>query len=127
MNRTIRRTAAVGVLAVAGIAGAAPVLAAKTPVLRVDVAKGKLAFTQKKLVVAKPGKVTFVLHNASGVPHNLGVKGNGLDDEQIGAPTKTITKGAASATYSLKKGTYEFYCEVPGHEAAGMKGVLIVK
>jgi hypothetical protein len=26
-----------------------------------------------------------------------------------------------------KKGPYEFYCSVPGHEQAGMKGTLTVK
>ena len=29
-------------------------------------------------------------------------------------------------TVTLKKGTYTFYCPVDGHEAAGMKGKLIV-
>ena len=27
---------------------------------------------------------------------------------------------------NLKAGTYTFYCSVPGHEAAGMKGTLTV-
>jgi uncharacterized cupredoxin-like copper-binding protein len=30
-------------------------------------------------------------------------------------------------TAKLKKGTYVFYCSVPGHEQAGMKGKLIVR
>ena len=29
-------------------------------------------------------------------------------------------------TVKLKKGTYTFYCPVDGHEAAGMKGKLVV-
>jgi uncharacterized cupredoxin-like copper-binding protein len=29
-------------------------------------------------------------------------------------------------TANLKPGTYEFYCSVPGHEQAGMKGTLTV-
>jgi uncharacterized cupredoxin-like copper-binding protein len=100
---------------------------ATTPVLRVDANRaGKLAFVQRK-ISARAGAITFVLHNASSVQHNLGVKGNGLDDEQIGAPTKTITKSVARVTYTLKPGTYEFFCEVPGHETAGMKGTLVVK
>jgi uncharacterized cupredoxin-like copper-binding protein len=28
---------------------------------------------------------------------------------------------------NLKPGTYEFYCPVPGHEQAGMKGTLTVQ
>jgi uncharacterized cupredoxin-like copper-binding protein len=30
-------------------------------------------------------------------------------------------------TADLKAGTYIFYCQVPGHEQAGMKGTLTVK
>jgi len=29
-------------------------------------------------------------------------------------------------TATLKKGRYEFYCSVPGHEQAGMKGTLTI-
>ena len=29
-------------------------------------------------------------------------------------------------TFSAAPGRYEFYCRVPGHKAAGMKGTLIV-
>jgi len=40
---------------------------------------------------------------------------------------KTVKKGGTSTvTATLKKGTYTFYCPVPGHEAGGMKGKLIV-
>ena len=30
-------------------------------------------------------------------------------------------------TVTLKKGTYEFYCPVSGHKAAGMKGRIVVR
>jgi uncharacterized cupredoxin-like copper-binding protein len=130
VRSTIAALATAGALALSiGVVAAvgAQASSAKTPVLRVDASPaGKLAFVQKKISV-KAGAITFVLHNKSAVPHNLGVKGNGLDDEQIGAPSKTITKSVTKVTYKLTPGTYEFYCEVPGHEAAGMKGKLVVK
>ena len=28
---------------------------------------------------------------------------------------------------SLEKGTYEFYCAIPGHKEAGMRGELIIE
>ena len=41
---------------------------------------------------------------------------------------KIVRKGKTSmVTADPEEGGYEFYCSVPGHEAAGMKGTLIVK
>jgi uncharacterized cupredoxin-like copper-binding protein len=41
--------------------------------------------------------------------------------------TKTITGTSATANVNLKPGKYTFFCSVPGHEQAGMKGTLTVK
>jgi plastocyanin/mono/diheme cytochrome c family protein len=84
---------------------------------------GDLRFVQKTLS-AKAGKVTFAFTNKSPVPHNFAIKGNGVK----AGPTATISGGkTASLTVTLKAGSYEFYCAVPGHEQAGMKGTLTVK
>jgi plastocyanin len=72
---------------------------------------------------ATPGKVTLRMKNASSTPHDIGIKGGGLN--QVGA---VVTSGGVSTvSASLKPGTYAFYCSVDGHEAAGMKGTLTVK
>ena len=34
--------------------------------------------------------------------------------------------GTSTVTVTVTPGTYIFYCSVPGHEQAGMKGVLTV-
>ncbi len=73
---------------------------------------------------AKAGTVTLQMANpsGSGVPHGVAVQGNGVDKD-----SKIVQPGAsASVTVTLKPGTYSFYCPVAGHEAAGMKGTLIV-
>ena len=68
---------------------------------------------------AKAGKVTLSMSNPSSFPHAVGIKGKGKG--------KTVKKGGTSTfSTTLKKGTYTFYCPVPGHEAGGMKGKLIV-
>ncbi len=82
---------------------------------------GKLKFNKKSLT-AKHGKVTIKMSNPSGLPHGIAVEGKGVDKDG-----KTVRKGGTSTvTVTLKKGKYEFYCPVPGHKAAGMKGTLTV-
>jgi uncharacterized cupredoxin-like copper-binding protein len=98
--------------------------AAPTATVKVDAdPSGKLAFVQKTLRVPA-GDDLFVFTNASSVPHNLAIEGNGVD----AGPTATISGGdTAELTVSLEPGTYTFYCEVPGHEQAGMTGTLTVE
>jgi plastocyanin len=80
-----------------------------------------LKFDKSKLT-AKAGKVTLSMSNPSGIPHAIAVEGKGVDVDG-----KTVMKGGTStATAKLKPGTYEFYCPVDGHKAAGMKGTLTV-
>jgi plastocyanin len=86
---------------------------------------GQLRFTQSKLTVAKPGMVTLVMRNPSsaGMTHGVSLEGNGVDkDGPIVAPGKTST-----ISVDLKKGSYTYYCPVPGHRQAGMVGTLTVK
>jgi plastocyanin len=86
---------------------------------------GQLRFTQSKLTVAKPGKVTLVMRNptSAGMTHGVSLEGHGVDkDGPIVAPGKT-----SSITVALKKGTYTYYCPVPGHRQAGMTGTLTVQ
>ena len=60
--------------------------------------------------------------STSGVPHGIAVEGNGVDQDG-----KTVQPGGKSTdTLTLKPGTYTFYCPVPGHKEAGMKGTLVV-
>ena len=81
---------------------------------------GSLKFTTATLK-AKAGTVTFDFTNKASIPHAFAIKGNGVN-----AKGKTVTGGSDTLTVKLKPGTYTFYCPVPGHEAAGMKGTLTV-
>ena len=89
--------------------------------LKLAADKSALKFDKSSLT-AKAGKVTLEMANPSQIPHAVAIKGNGVDVDG-----KTIGNGETStASADLKPGTYTFYCPVPGHEAAGMKGTLTV-
>ena len=82
---------------------------------------GALRFTTDSLQ-SNAGEVTIVMENSSSVPHNIALKGGGVDEQG-----EIVGKGERSeVTATVDPGTYEFYCSVPGHEAAGMKGELTV-
>ncbi len=80
---------------------------------------GQLAY-QAKSATAKAGKVTIRSKNDASVPHNIAIKGG---------PEGPVVQGGkvSEVSTSLKAGSYEFYCSVPGHEQAGMKGSLKVE
>jgi plastocyanin len=82
---------------------------------------GALRFTTESLQ-ANAGEVTIVMDNPSSVPHNVAIQGGGVDEKG-----EVVEKGGQSeVSATVEPGTYEFYCSVPGHEAAGMKGELVV-
>jgi uncharacterized cupredoxin-like copper-binding protein len=76
-------------------------------------------FTLSTTSVAK-GTVTFKVTNKGSLTHDFTINGK---------KTKNIAHGK-SATLTVtfaKAGRYPYKCSVPGHAAAGMKGVLTVK
>ena len=109
-------------LAQAPATGAPTASAPVAGAIQLGVLGNNLAF-DKKTLVARAGKVTITLTNASPIPHDIAIKGNGIDVK--GA---TVSGGGRSTvTAVLKPGTYTFYCSVPGHAEAGMRGTLTVK
>lgn len=80
---------------------------------------GQLAYRFEN-AEAKAGKVTLESQNDSSVPHNIALKGGPEGETVQGGETSTITA-------DLKPGKQTFFCSVPGHEQAGMKGTLTVK
>src|SRR5438093_10536518 len=121
--RITRLTAAVTVAAVA-VGGAAATQVAngappKRPLAKsyaLKAAKQGLAFNVKT-IRARHGKITLKMSNPSSFQHAIAVGSH---------KGKVVGKGGTSTvTVTLKKGTYTFYCPVPGHRAGGMKGKLI--
>jgi plastocyanin len=115
-----RRLALAAIVVLAGALGVAALASAATS-LSVRASKTALKFNTKTLRAAH-GKVTITMANPASTRHAIAIKGHGVDKDG-----KTVGKNKTSTvTVTLKKGTYTFYCPVDGHEAAGMKGKLIV-
>ena len=75
--------------------------------------------------------MTFTITNNGNLPHDFKVcssnKG-GTANTCNGKGTKQISpkaKGKLVVTF-LRSGKYEYLCTLPGHAAAGMKGILTV-
>jgi plastocyanin len=70
-----------------------------------------------------PGSYVFDLKNEGKTAHNLTIDGPGVAN----AATPTIAAGkTAKLQVKLQSGTYELYCSVPGHKAAGMDTKITV-
>jgi uncharacterized cupredoxin-like copper-binding protein len=75
---------------------------------------------------AKAGNVTIDFNNPnSSLGHDVCVQDSG--GKEVGC-SDVITGSSTTLDLSnLKAGKYTFFCSVPGHEAAGMKGTLTVQ
>jgi uncharacterized cupredoxin-like copper-binding protein len=112
---------------IAIVAGAAAALAIALPASAgqtasvVNVTAGKpseLKFTLSTKSVAK-GVVTFKVVNKGKLEH----------DFKVGGKVTPKLKSGKTATLkvTLRAGKAAYLCTVPGHAAAGMKGILTVK
>jgi len=121
---TIRSVSALAALAVAGlalvpVAGAHAERQARSTATTVQVKGGEFFFKLSAKSVASPGKVTFVFKNTGHILHDFKISSK---KTPLIGPGKTAT-----IAVTLKKGKYTYLCTVPGHAAAGMKGVFTVR
>ncbi len=105
-------------------AGTAHPQAARSPraanaVTHVTVAASEFKFVFSKRSIPAPGTVIFTVVNKGKISHNF----------RIGTKTTPNLLPGKSATLTVKftkKGHYAYLCTIPGHAAAGMKGVFAV-
>ena len=119
MPRIVLVLSAVAALSGAAVASAAP--AASPQVVHLSAPVSGLRYDQK-VVHARAGKIEIVFLNRSMLRHNVNVE----QGEHEFGKSATVSKGSVKFFVTLKKGSYNFYCSVPGHEDAGMHGTLIV-
>ena len=73
-------------------------------------------------ITTTPGIVNLELEDAGGL-HTLVFDGAEAGFQlEVGGATKTDTK-----KIQLSPGKYTFFCDIPGHRAAGMHGTITVK
>jgi len=112
----------VGVVLVVAALAVGSYALASTTTLKLTSSKTALKYDKKKLK-AHAGKITIVMKNPSAIfQHDVAIKIKGkVHKSKLAGTNKTV-----KLTLTLKPGTYTFYCTVPGHAAAGMKGKLVV-
>ena len=116
-----RLVVGVALLAAAGLAVGSLAFAGSTT-LKLTSSKTALKYDKKKLT-AHAGKITISMKNPSSIfQHDVAIKIKGkVHKSKLAGHNQTV-----KLTLTLKPGKYTFYCTVPGHAAAGMKGTLTV-
>lgn len=90
-------------------------------VKEISVESNGLSFTPNEVTVKEGDTVKVTYKNNKGT-HDWGI-------DEFNVRTKLLNAGTSETVEFVanKKGTFEFYCSVPGHRTAGMKGSLIVE
>ena len=115
----MRQLAAIATVVLASLA-LAPLSLARTEATTVQVKGGEFFFRLSTKSTPRPGKVTFVFKNVGHVQHDFKINGK---KTPLISPGKT----ARLVVTFKKKGKFPYLCTVPGHAAAGMKGVFTVR
>lgn len=100
--------------------GSAYVEPAGPPMASVEIDSGNLFFKPNAITVPA-GVVQFTMKNIQSGVHTFVIRGVSGYMLEVSGDGDTDTKKV-----ELKPGTYTFYCNIPGHEQAGMKGTLTV-
>lgn len=91
--------------------------------MRLDAAPDGLLRFERGTVSATAGRTLVEMANPSGIPHAIGIRGQGVDESG-----QTVGKGGVSRVEAeLGPGTYTLFCPVGGHEQAGMVARLTVR
>jgi uncharacterized cupredoxin-like copper-binding protein len=94
----------------------------------VDLGTYDIYFNPNVITIPADTPITFTITNDGAAAHNFSITDHNnpnvtnlnISEDLNPGETKTVTINAPA-------GTYYFYCDVPGHEAAGMFGYLEVK
>ena len=109
--------------AVAAMLGACGDQDDAAPTLRID---GVDIDYDQDTYEAPPGPTTLEFRNRGSLAHNIVFRA--APGAPVASGVDDFVAAGAEATFEveLAPGDYAFYCSVPGHEAAGMVGTLVV-
>jgi uncharacterized cupredoxin-like copper-binding protein len=96
-----------------------PALGSRATTTTVSVRASDLKFALSRKVVPK-GTVIFKVVNKGAIAHDFKIKGKRT-------PLLNPGQRATLKVVFTKTGKYPYLCTIPGHAAAGMKGVVTVK
>ena len=85
-----------------------------------EVVSVDIAFEPAALTIPAGQDVVVNIPNTGALPHNFSIDELNISVDQPAGSTGTVTINAPP-------GTYTYYCNVPGHRAAGMEGTLTVQ
>ena len=120
--RSILALAAVAIaaLALVQLASARSEQKAAVAATTIQVSGGEFFFKLSTKSMAKPGTATFVFKNVGHILHDFSIGGKKTPMIQPGKTARLVV------TFK-KKGSFHYLCTVPGHAAAGMRGVFTVR
>jgi uncharacterized cupredoxin-like copper-binding protein len=115
------------VLVLAGCGGGGGTASYKEPVgpaiSTVTIESGNLFFKPKTVTLTPPGIYELKLANTQTGEHTLV-----FGDKVPGFRLDVMGPGSTQqAKIDLKAGSYTFWCDLPGHRAAGMEGKITVQ
>jgi uncharacterized cupredoxin-like copper-binding protein len=112
----------VAAFALAGqtVASVNPKTQSTEPVTEIDLSLADIFFEPEELTIPADTDVTVHLSNDGASLHSFNVDDLGIHEEVAPGETTDVVINAPP-------GEYEFYCDIPGHAAAGMVGTLIVQ
>lgn len=89
---------------------------------RVTVVGKEFQFIPNVIRIERGQAVTIVFKDEGALSHNLTIPG-------LHVRTPTIQSGAQATLHFIAKeaGTFPFWCTVPGHKEAGMRGTVVIR
>jgi nitrite reductase (NO-forming) len=81
-------------------------------------------FEPSEVTIEADTDVTIALPNEGAAPHNFNIDDNNNESDPDIHTDDVAPGDAATVTVNLPAGEWYFYCDIPGHEAAGMHGTI---